>query len=189
MPIAAWQRRGTELMWAPIFTSEDELIGSSLAFELHCSVFKKRFPDVRAPWVLRVGGTHTPGSSRILLPGDGGATRAHPRTRECWCQPVPSFRALEERKPACGATGKTTDLREGCQTTGPFRKRTRAHLRFPTWSTCSGPGKGPSTDQRTSSTRTLCCSSISRRASRLEPTSRVFNNASDRSMPAGRSKS
>ena len=47
MPIAAWQRRGTELM---IGHRHKSMPMPALAFGFHCSVFKKRFPDqVREP--------------------------------------------------------------------------------------------------------------------------------------------
>ena len=48
MSVTAWRRWDTELMWAPIVSPKTRRSESSLAFELHCSVFKKRLPDERA---------------------------------------------------------------------------------------------------------------------------------------------
>ena len=98
---------------------------ASLAFGVHCSVFKKRFPDRRAEQRSLRRDTH-PYSVRNR-PRPRSATRVGGVGVN-----VPPFRR-PRGDPACGATGKTIETASGCQTELPVwtRRRGRAAWYIP----------------------------------------------------------
>ena len=91
---------------------------ASLAFGVHCSVFKKRFPDRRVKPNMFDSGLTSEGHAPLHSAAGSAVRRA----------PPPGLGVLVSRSrrsgargaiPACGATGKTIDTPSGCQTELP----------------------------------------------------------------------
>jgi hypothetical protein len=85
-------------------------IGSSLAFELHCSVFKKRLPDGRAPRGALVSEGHT---LHEVLGLQAARTQ---RERSVGVNRSRRSGASKRSRPACGAKSQVTDRPNPCQT-------------------------------------------------------------------------